>query len=57
MTKEFQIRSFPAESFIFREETPIGDQIDRQEINLASNQTRKSSRNAKKKRKGDFVYY
>lgn len=48
---------FPAESFIFREETPIGDQIDRQEINLASNQTRKSSRNAKKKRKGDFVYY
>ncbi|XP_062711786.1 uncharacterized protein K02A2.6-like isoform X1 [Aedes albopictus] len=48
---------FPAESFIFREDSPIGDQIDRREINQEMKQIRKSNRNAKKKRKGDFLYY
>lgn len=48
---------FPAESFIFEEQTPIENQLGNFEITQQSKKYRRSERNAKKKRRSDFVYY
>lgn len=47
---------FSADSFIFGEEPPIETQLHNGN-HKQSNQIRKSKRNAKKKRKGDFIYF